>query len=59
MSTHLILCTILIFVMYGKHSLIKSFLRPQTRVCLFISNTGSEYSVDFIQRRNEISANQS
>lgn len=29
--------------MYGKHSLIKSFLRPKTRVCLFISNTGSEF----------------
>lgn len=42
--------------MYGKHSLIKSFLRQNTRVWLFISNTGSEYSIDFCRRRNAISA---
>lgn len=32
------------FVIYGKHSPIKSFLKSKRSVCLFKSNTGSEFS---------------
>ena len=43
MGIYLHICTILNFVMYGKNSGIKTFLKLKTTVCLFISNTGSEF----------------
>ena len=51
-AIYLYFCTILNFVMYGKHSPIKSFLNHKTKVCLFISNTGSEFSIDFSHCKN-------